>query len=94
MSLATKRTQLNLFIMTNKTAQIRNGDDLRAARVALDLTTYDFGLALGYEGSRKTVQQAINALENDRRDLPRHVVLLVECFLQGARPHSWPTPND
>lgn len=68
-----------------------NGEELKAARVALDLTRADFGAAVGLESDHRRRQQQVSAWERENDPIPRHVVLLTECLLQGARPSTWPS---
>ncbi len=76
-------------IMTER--KIETGSDLRDARLELGLNMAQFGRALGYTGTDKNLNRMIGRYENGERDIPAHVALLTECFLQGARPSSWPS---
>lgn len=65
------------------------GDELRAARARLKLTREQLGAAVGLSGRRRRGQQ-VSAWEAGSVAIPARVALLVECFLQGARPSTWP----
>jgi len=70
-----------------KNKKLTTGADLRDARYALGWTTRQLGEALGYDMSGPRPTQKITDME--KRDAPpAKVLLLVECFLQGARPPS------
>lgn len=80
---------------TPKTKPINTGAELKAARVALDLDRVEFGEALGLGGARRSIQIKVAQYENETRGAPpRHIRLLAECFLQGARPHTWPASEN
>lgn len=70
--------------------KIETGSDLRDARLQLGLTSNELAEAVGLEGSRRSQQIAVSQWEQDVRPIPARVALLVECFLDGARPSSWP----
>lgn len=70
--------------------KIETGADLRDARLWLDLSMLEMGRALGLSGQPRNIQLRMSHYEKGHRPLPRHVILLTECFLQGARPSSWP----
>lgn len=70
---------------------INTPESLRAARIKLDLHRIPFGRACGLTGSNQSVQVRVSQWETGGRAIPRHVALLTECFLQGARPSSWPS---
>lgn len=64
------------------------GADLRAARIALGLGTVQLAQWLGHQGTRDSLARTISQLETDQRPIPIRTALLVECFVQGARPSS------
>lgn len=67
--------------------------ELRAARVKLNLTKTELGEAVGLQGARRTTQTTVSKWETGFDPIPLRVALLVECFLQGARPSTWPTSS-
>jgi transcriptional regulator with XRE-family HTH domain len=69
---------------------ITTGMDLREARLSLGLNMAQFGRACGMTGENNNINRQIGAYERDERPIPRHIILLTECFMQGARPSSWP----
>lgn len=73
-----------------KTKALRDGDDLRDARLALGLDLHDFGVALGLSGARKSIQVRMSQYERGHVAPPSRMLLLAECLLQGARPSSYP----
>ena len=62
--------------------------DIREARVKLGLTPPQMAVMLGY--SERGASERISEIENGVRKPDRSKVLLLEAYLDGYRPASWP----
>jgi len=84
------QARTNNAMRRNMTAsKIKTGMDLREARLSLGLNMAEFGRALGMSGTDKNVNRMVGRYERDEAAIPLRIILLTECFLQGARPSSW-----
>lgn len=65
------------------------GDELKRTRHQLGMSTWRFGLALGYQGNRNSVQVAIRRLERGGRDVPPAVGRLAAMYALYGVPRGW-----
>jgi transcriptional regulator with XRE-family HTH domain len=65
------------------------GRDMKQIRKALRLSAVEFGRALGYEGTRGTVNTTIRRYESNGRDIPPWIARLAEMFKRHGVPPEW-----
>lgn len=56
------------------------GDDLRAVRLSLGLSLVQMGRALGYQGTRETLNAQIHKYEAGQRPIPPWIARLVIMY--------------
>jgi len=61
-----------------------DGLQLRDVRLRLELTQDEMADVLGYGAGTR-----ISEIENDRRNVPRAVALVIEALESGWRPKDW-----
>lgn len=65
------------------------GDELRAIRRELGLTLNEFGIALGYTGSRNTISVQMRRYEAGTRDIPPWIARLAWYMGKHGIPPHW-----
>jgi len=63
--------------------------DLKAIRLALNLSGADFARLLGYQGNG--IRQMMHNLESGERPIREPQRRLAEAYLAGYRPADWPS---
>lgn len=64
------------------------GQELAAIREKLEMSAFDFGLALGYTGAQNTVEVAISRFEKGSRDIPPAIARLAEMYRRFGVPKN------
>ena len=62
----------------------------RARRDVLRRTRAELGAAVGLHSTPKQRTDRVRAWEDGKRAVPVHVLIIVECMIQGATPHTAP----
>lgn len=65
---------------------ITTGDDLKAARESLGMSTYDLGYALRLAGDHKRVGLRVREYESGRFPVSGPIAVAVEAMLAGFTP--------
>lgn len=71
------------------------GDELKAIRKGLGLTTLEFGRALGYQGNANTVSVQVRQMETDMKPVKPWIARLADMYRRHGVPAGWtdPTPE-
>jgi len=70
------------------------GAEFKKMREALLLTAFDLGHALGYDGSRNTIQVQIQRFESDARPIPPAIERLMLMFERYGVPSEFTQAGD